>query len=65
MAEKILYEKEREEIDVVIADGFQIQSIIDHLNGSDVLFTKDTLTKKLTLGNANARKYASTLLFHQ
>lgn len=66
MAEHIHYEEEREKIDRYITGGFTITAITDHLNGSDVQFINDQHDQHtLTIGNANARKYASTLFFHK
>ncbi|MCR1287036.1 hypothetical protein [Shouchella clausii] len=61
MAEHTHFQKEKGAIDALIADGYKIASISDHLNGSTVLFTKAGTTKTFLAANANARKYASTL----
>ncbi|GAF14095.1 hypothetical protein JCM19046_4923 [Bacillus sp. JCM 19046] len=65
MAEYIHYETEKKKMDALMAEGYSIQSITDHLNGSDVVFVNDQHQRTVTLGNANARKYASTLYFHK
>ncbi|MBG9786013.1 hypothetical protein [Shouchella lehensis] len=65
MAEHLHFEKERKQINAFLAEGLKIDTIIDHLNGSDISFSNDQKYESLTVGNANARKYASTLFFHQ
>lgn len=63
MAEHFHFENERQQIDAFLAEGLKINTIIDHLNGSDISFSNDQKHEMLTIGNANARKYASTLFF--
>ncbi|MDQ0207277.1 hypothetical protein [Alkalicoccobacillus murimartini] len=64
MAEHPQYLSEKLELDQCLNKGFLIYDIRDHLNGTDVLLKKTETDETMIvhLGNANARKYATTML---
>ena len=64
MAEYMYYQTEKEMIDHLIEDGYDIFEVKDHLNGSSVQFVHSEKAdqKYVQLGNANARKYVATML---
>ncbi|MFK3936943.1 hypothetical protein ACI2JA_05430 [Alkalihalobacillus sp. NPDC078783] len=64
MAEYMYYQSEKELIDHLMEDGYDILEIKDHLNGSSVQFVHSEKEdhKYIELGNANARKYVATIL---
>ncbi|TSB47321.1 hypothetical protein [Alkalicoccobacillus porphyridii] len=64
MAEYLQYISEKQEIEQLLEQGYQIYNMRDHLNGTDVLMKKPEESELVTLvlGNANARKYLTTIL---
>ncbi|WP_251550548.1 hypothetical protein [Neobacillus muris] len=67
MSEHQQFLAEREQIDLLIGKGYQIHSVKEHLNGATVEFVNGEGKQKETLliGNANARKYFSSLIVKQ
>jgi len=67
MSEHQQFLDERDKIDFLIQKGFRIHQVHEHLNGSSVDFYHPEVNKTETLliGNANARKYFSSLLIQQ
>lgn len=64
MAEYMYYQTEKEMIDHLIEEGYDVLEVKDHLNGSRVQFVHPEKAdqKYVQLGNANARKYVATML---
>ncbi|MDR7001071.1 hypothetical protein [Neobacillus niacini] len=67
MSEYHQFLDERDKIDFLIQKGFRIHGVNEHLNGSTVDFVhpEENKTETLLIGNANARKYFSSLLIQQ
>ncbi|MBL4950727.1 hypothetical protein RCG24_05305 [Neobacillus sp. OS1-32] len=67
MSEYQQFLAERDQIDFLIQKGFQISQVKEHLDGATVEFVhpKENITETLLIGNANARKYFSSLLIKQ
>ncbi|MGJ7910048.1 hypothetical protein [Neobacillus sp. LXY-1] len=59
--------EERDKIDFLIQKGYMIQSVTEHLNGATVEFVHPDghESETLLVGNANARKYFSSILIKQ
>lgn len=64
MAEHPHYISEKQKLDELLEQGYLIDDVKDHLNGSEVLLKRADSTEPTTLqlGNANARKYVTTML---
>ncbi|OIK11362.1 hypothetical protein BIV60_18335 [Bacillus sp. MUM 116] len=64
MSEHQQFLDERDKIDYLIQKGFRIHRVNEHLNGASVDFVhpEENKTETLLIGNANARKYFSSLL---
>jgi hypothetical protein len=67
MSEYQQYLEERDKIDYFIQKGYLISNVKEHLNGATVDFVHPNgkVTETLLIGNANARKYFSSLLIQQ
>ncbi|WP_462413395.1 hypothetical protein [Neobacillus sp. Marseille-QA0830] len=67
MSEYQQFLAERDKIDFLINKGFKIQSVKEHLDGATVVFVDGEGKDKeiLVIGNANARKYFSSLMVKQ
>ncbi|WP_042456911.1 hypothetical protein [Neobacillus dielmonensis] len=67
MSEHLQFLAQREQIDILIGKGYRIQSVKEHLNGATVEFfdAEGNQQETLLVGNANARKYLSSLLVKQ
>ena len=67
MSEHQQFLAERDKIDFLIQNAFRIQRVNEHLNGASVDFVhpEEKKTETLLIGNANARKYFSSLLIQQ
>jgi hypothetical protein len=59
------YILEREQIDRMIEDGYEIKHITENLSGAFVTFEKGKETDVLHIQTADGRKYFSNLLFHK
>lgn len=58
------YLAEREKIDLLVNQGYQIEHVTENLSGAFVIFrsNKATEPQQLHIKTADARKYFSTLL---
>jgi hypothetical protein len=58
---------ERDKIDYLIQKGYKISAVKEHLDGATVDFVhpNGNVIETLLIGNANARKYFSSLLIKQ
>ncbi|MED4207120.1 hypothetical protein [Neobacillus mesonae] len=67
MSEYQQYLAERDKIDFYIQKGYRIHQVKEHLNGATVEFVhpNGNVSETLLIGNANARKYFSSLLIKQ
>ncbi|GHH99047.1 hypothetical protein [Neobacillus kokaensis] len=67
MSEYQQFLSERDKIDFYIQKGYRIHQVKEHLNGATVEFIhpKGNVSETLLIGNANARKYFSSLLMKQ
>lgn len=59
--------KERDEIDVLVTQGFRIKEVSENLDGAFVTFSHSQTNeiRNMVVGTANARKYFSTVLIKQ
>ncbi len=60
------YEQEKQRIDAILIQGYQIAAIQENLDGALLHFTKPSPMKdrtELQILTADARKYVTTLLF--
>ncbi|AZU62179.1 hypothetical protein [Neobacillus mesonae] len=67
MSEYQQYLAERDKIDFYIQKGYRIHQVKEHLNGATVEFVhpNGNVSETVLIGNANARKYFSSLLIKQ
>jgi hypothetical protein len=67
MSEYQQFLAERDRIDFLIQKGYRISGVREHLNGATVDFVhpNGNVIETLQIGNANARKYFSSLLIKQ
>lgn len=64
MSEYRQFLEEKQKIDILIQKGYRINSIHEHLDGATVEFLhqSEKEMETIVIGNANARKYFSSLL---
>lgn len=67
MSEHQQFLAERDKIDYLIQKGYKISAVKEHLDGATVDFVhpNGNVIETLMIGNANARKYFSSLLIKQ
>lgn len=67
MSEHQQFLSEREKIDFLMQKGYRIHQVKEHLDGATVEFVHPdgNVSETLLIGNANARKYFSSLLIKQ